>query len=580
MKHQAPRLSLRRCWIAGVGVFALYACATDTQYRPSSTRHSGDSKLEVVETHYGNYLAARQAIVDKDQGAAAAFYDRTLREDPDNQIIRERAFLLELASGHFEDALVHAEILVRSRPTNRLARMALATNDIRQKGYAQARAQMDQSAMGLYNALAVDLLRAWTYAGERDLESAERTLTGLRAFGSGDVLAAFHLALIYDYSGEAEKAEQKYLDALELNGRTGTRIVEAYGNFLERQKRPTEAIALYDEYLQLQTSNPEVSAARERALKGRAPRALIGSINSGAAEAYLSVAGFLDTDRTASLTISYLRLSLALDDDLHIANLILGELHRQRQHWESAIEFYAKIPLSDPLGPQAVIQKAAALQQLGRDEEAIQTIEKLVKRQPQNFLARVSLADSYRTIGEFVPAVENYTKALELPGADKDAANWFVYYSRGMSYYELGQIEHAEVDFLRALEITPDQPLVLNSLGYSWVVRNYRVSDALALLEKAADLSAGNGYIIDSLGWAHYQLGNYELAVEYLELAVELAPEDAELHDHLGDAYWQAGRYLEAGFEWHHALKLGPSPERVATIEEKLERRSKIIPNS
>ncbi|TNE35846.1 MAG: tetratricopeptide repeat protein [Alphaproteobacteria bacterium] len=580
MRHQAPRLSLSRWIIAGVGVFALYACATDTQYGAPTSRMNDASKLDVVETHYGNYLAARQAMIENDQSAAAAFYKRTLKEDPDNQIIRERAFLLELSSGNFERALAHAEILVASRPTNRLARMVLATNEIRQKGYVRARAQMDQSAMGLYNALAVDLLRAWTYAGEKDIEAAERALTGLRAFGSGELLAAYHLALIYDNGGDAAAAEQKYLDALEMGGRTSTRIVEAFGNYLERQKRGSEAVALYDEYLELQPNNPEIRASRERALKGRVPQAFISSIEVGAAEAYLSVAGFLDTDRTADLSIAYLHLALALEEDFPIANLILGELQKQRQNYSSAIEYYAKVPLSDPLGPQAAIQIAASLQQLDRGDEAIWTLNNLVKRRPEDFLARVSLADSYRTQGKFDLAVDSYTKALELQKAEGDEAAWFVFYSRGMSYYQIGEVTKAESDFLQALDITPEQPLVLNSLGYSWVERNYRVPDALALLEKAAELSPNNGYIIDSLGWAHYQLGNYELATKYLELAVELAPEDAELHDHLGDAYWKAGRYLEAGFEWHHALKLDPSPERVAAIEEKLERRSKVIPNS
>ena len=155
-----------------------------------------------------------------------------------------------------------------------------------------------------------------------------------------------------------------------------------------------------------------------------------------------------------------------------------------------------------------------------------------------------------------------------------DRNDWFVYYARGVSLESLDQWEAAEKDLLVALELAPEQPLVLNYIGYSWIERGYRIHDALSLVRKAADLAPDNGFIVDSLGWAYYRLGDYESAVRELERAVELEPNDPILHDHLGDALWAAERGVEAQFEWQHALDHDPDDDLKSSIETKLAEKS------
>lgn len=533
-----------------------------------------------VDSHFGTYLAARQATREQDTTAAAAFYDRTLDKDPDNQIIRERAFLLELSGGNFDGAVDHALLVVKDRQRNRLARMALATEAIRNHDYAVSREHMSESAMGLYNALAVDLLTAWTYAGEGNLEEAKKSLGDLQAFGSGDLISAYHLALIHEHAGKTVEAETYFLNALEQSGRVNLRIVEAYGRFLQRQKRYEEATTLFSEFLAVAPNQIEITSAKENASLGRSVRPFVRSIDDGAAESFLSVAGFLNTERTADLSVIYLRLSLALREDLEVSKAILGDIFQRRQQWDRAAKAYASIPMKHPLGTEAAIQIANSQQRMKKSDEAIIILERLVKKKPNEIAARVSLADLYRSLERYDIAIENYTKSLEISESQGHEPIWFVYYARGISYHQLGNWSAAEKDLLMAMEISPDQPMILNYLGYSWIEREYRVHDALALVEKAVEYAPNNGFIVDSLGWAHYQLGNYEKAIKNLERAVELEPEDPTLHDHLGDAYWKAGRYLEAGFEWQHALKLEPDAETVVLIEKKLMTRSQIVPNS
>ena len=137
-------------------------------------------------------------------------------------------------------------------------------------------------------------------------------------------------------------------------------------------------------------------------------------------------------------------------------------------------------------------------------------------------------------------------------------AIWPLYYFRGISYERQNQWPPAEADFKHALDLYPDQPLVMNYLGYSWVDQGVHLDQAFPMLRRAVELRPTDGYIVDSLGWADYKLGHYDEAVKKLERAVDLKPGDPVIQDHLGDAYWQVGRKLEAHFQWNHARDLDP----------------------
>jgi len=122
----------------------------------------------------------------------------------------------------------------------------------------------------------------------------------------------------------------------------------------------------------------------------------------------------------------------------------------------------------------------------------------------------------------------------------------------------------------QALKLYPDQPHVLNYLGYSWIDQHVNLDEGMQMIRRAVEQRPDDGYIVDSLGWAHYRLGNYDEAVKNLERAVELKPDDPTINDHLGDAYAKTGRTLEAQFQWSHARDLKPEPEDLAKIKQKL----------
>jgi len=149
-----------------------------------------------------------------------------------------------------------------------------------------------------------------------------------------------------------------------------------------------------------------------------------------------------------------------------------------------------------------------------------------------------------------VAAYDRALGAFERP----DPAQWFLYYARGISKERLDDWPAAEADFREALELNPDQPQVLNYLGYSLVEHQQNLDEALAMIERAVAAQPQAGYIVDSLGWALYRLGRYDEAVGHMERAAELMAVDPVVNDHLGDVYWAVGRHTEARFQWQRAL--------------------------
>jgi tetratricopeptide (TPR) repeat protein len=181
-----------------------------------------------------------------------------------------------------------------------------------------------------------------------------------------------------------------------------------------------------------------------------------------------------------------------------------------------------------------------------------------------------ALGNIMRAHKRYSDAIPYYDQALALV-TKPERRHWVYYYARGTSYERLKNWDAAEVDLQKALTLYPDQPLILNYLGYSWIDQGRNLKEGMAHIEKAVMLKPDDGYIVDSLGWAHYMQGNFKEAVSYLERAVELKPDDPVLNDHLGDALWRVGREREARYQWDQALSLKPEPDDEVKIKKKLE---------
>jgi Flp pilus assembly protein TadD len=250
--------------------------------------------------------------------------------------------------------------------------------------------------------------------------------------------------------------------------------------------------------------------------------------------------------------------------------MALGDLLLVSDHCDEAIRIYAEVPDDSLLRRNADIQSGLCLDLLDRTDEAATHIRRVIDENPADLEAVTALGNIYRGRDRFAEAADIYTKGIDTI-KDPVATDWRIFYFRGVSLERSKRWKEAEADLLKSLELNPDQPQVLNYLGYSWVDMGINLDKGLEMIKSAVDQRPNDGYIVDSLGWAYYRLGRYNEAVEQLERAVELKAEDPVINDHLGDAYWQVGRKLEATFQWSHARDLDPEPADLAKIVKKLE---------
>tara|TARA_B100001123_G_scaffold247864_1_gene276835 strand:- start:245 stop:931 length:687 start_codon:yes stop_codon:yes gene_type:complete len=214
---------------------------------------------------------------------------------------------------------------------------------------------------------------------------------------------------------------------------------------------------------------------------------------------------------------------------------------------------------------------ANSLEESGRTKEARSELRKLATQQLTRIEPLLALADILRIKEQYNDAIVVYDEAISRIDPI-DTRHWSIFYARGMSLERNGDWERAELDFLQALRLQPDQPLVLNYLGYSWVEQGTKLVEAKSMIQRAVEQRPNDGYIVDSLGWVLYRLQEFEAALVHLERAVELRPDDPVINDHYGDALWAIGRHSEAKFQWLRALSLDPEKKLQESVQKKLKR--------
>jgi tetratricopeptide (TPR) repeat protein len=516
----------------------------------------------------GSYLAGRSASKLRDNAQASGYFARALQSDADNPLLVERVFLLELAGGNMAAAEEYATRVLSFNSQQRMARIVLGLRDFRNRHYEKAREHFKAAAYTPVGELTAALLTAWSHTGEGELNLALKALDRLDVNESFANFKSFHAALIADYLGNAIRAEASYKKAYDEAG-SSLRVVQAYGNFLERTGRAAEAQRIYESFVAGGDDNPLVADALAKARQGVKPAPFIATPAAGASEALFSLATSMTDEQSIDVALLYTQLALSLNADRPVTLTLLADTFGDMKLYEEAIRAYGQIPETSPLRANAVMEIAVALQRLDRREEALKELNVLVNREPANYDAIVTLGNLYRNNEDYADAASTYERAIALIRAT-EPGHWRVYYYSGIAYERLKQWEKAEKQFRRAIEISPNEAMVLNYLGYSMIEKKINLAEALEMVKKAVELKPNDGYITDSLGWAYYQLGDYEQAVVHVERAVELLPADPIIAEHLGDAYWRVGRRLEAKFQWQHAKDNKPEPADLARINGKL----------
>jgi tetratricopeptide (TPR) repeat protein len=555
-------LSFGRC-TAGSAVAAFLAAAPfQIGAQPSSALQSTNTSAS------GSYLAARHAGQQRDAAAAASYYRAALKRDPNNPELLDRAFLSFLVDGDVDEAVKFAERVAQADKNDRVARLVLGVNALKRKQYASAKRDLAQSIRGPITDLTASLLSAWSTFAANDSKGAIAAIDHLAGPDWYAIFKDLHAGLIYDLAGNQKEAGKRLERAHKLDS-TALRVVQAYGSWLSRNRSPKEALAVFEAFDKALPRHPLVMESMEKLKAGEKLPALVTNAQAGAAEALYGLGASLGRRGGEDLGLVYLQLSLFLSPSHPLALLSLADLYESLKKPELAIKIYERVPPGSPLHRNAAIQMAANLDSLERADDAQKHLEALIKQNPDDLEAIMALGNVLRGHKKFAECANVYAKGIATI-SKPEKANWIVFYFRGICYERSKQWAKAETDLKKALELFPDQPHVLNYLGYSWIDQGVKLDEGMEMIKKAVQQRPDDGYIVDSLGWAYYRLGNYEEATKQLERAIELKPEDPTINDHLGDAYWRVGRVLEAKFQWAHARDLKPDAEELPNIEEKL----------
>lgn len=545
--------------------------SAQTPDHPTGTAAQFPTKSDLKSlTTSGSYLAARHASVERDASSAAAFYRSALRSDPKNNELLDRAFISSLADGDIDEAVKLADRILTIDKSNRVARLVVGVRDLKQKKYAAAQLNINQSIRGPITDLVATLLSGWASYGAGDTKSAVANIDKLSGPEWYPIFKDLHSGMILELAGKEKEAGIRLERAYKLDD-SMLRVADAYARWLSRGKDPAAATAVYAAFDKKLARHPLVQEGLRDTRAGKKLTPLVETPQSGAAEALYGIGATLTRRGGEDLALVYLQLSLYLAPNHPLALLSLADLYESVKKPPMAIKVYERMPAASPLKRNAQIQLATNLDAADRSDEAIKILKAVTAEDPKDIEAIMALGNIERGRKRFADCAQTYSNAIDVMPASAEKGAWVTYYYRGICFERSKQWSKAETDMRKALELQPEQPHVLNYLGYSWIDQGINLDEGMKMIKRAVEQRPDDGYIVDSLGWAYYRIGNYEDAVKNLERAIDLKPEDPTINDHLGDAYWRVGRTLEAKFQWAHARDLKPEPDELPKIEAKIE---------
>lgn len=499
----------------------------------------------------GSYLAGRQAIYQSDYISAEKYYAQALRADPENGKLLENVVVARLALGEIERALPVAQSIEALELPSQAAKMVIMANLI-DDGKLDELLARDPETQGV-GPLVDGLVLGWVYVAQGAMTKAMEkfdevgTQEGLLEF------ALYHKALALASIGDFEGAEEIFAANNGAVSRFSRRAALARTEVLSQLDRNEDALQYLKDVFAA-GSDPSIEGYVARLKAGETlPFTHIQSAQDGMAEVFFSVGAALSSEASQDYVLLYARIAAFLRPDHVDAILLSAELLDALEQYDLAVEAYRMVPSTSSDYHAAELGRAEVLSRSGKTDAAAEVLQNLAAQSPSLPSVHVALADLQRRQENYVDAVGTYDTAIELTEQGV-SGNWFLYYARGISHERLKHWEAAEADFRRALELNPDQPQVLNYLGYSLVERQEKLDEALNMIERAVAARPDSGYIVDSLGWVLFRLGRYDEAVAHMERAVELMPVDPVVNDHLGDVYWAVGRAREAEFQWKRAL--------------------------
>ena len=516
----------------------------------------------------GAYLAARHASYFNDYKAGAEYYTKALMRDPSSAALLENALVSFVGLGEIKRAVPVARKMAADGIVSQISRIVLLIDLAQKQDYDGLIAMLEGGAT--IGPLVDGLAMAWAEIGRGKMSAALEHFDKIAAGKGTRGFGLYHKALALASVGDFEGAQKIFSGDDKGPLPVTVAGVLAHVQVLSQLERNEDALDLMKQVFG-DEADPRIAKLRADLEAGKQlVFSTITSPSEGLAEVFYSVANALKGETDDGYTLVYTRMAEHLNPGHIDALLMSAGLLEQLEQYDLATQAYNRVPRDDPSFHAAELGRAEALRDAGKDEAAIEVLEQLAKSHAGLASVHSALGNALRRLERYGEAAEAYSHALDLLGTSV-GDDWFLYYARGISYERTDEWDKANADFRMALKLNPNQPQVLNYLGYSLLEKNIKLDEALGMIERAVAVMPNDGYITDSLGWALYRLRRFEEAVGYMERAAELTPVDPIVSDHLGDALWAVGRKLEAEFQWHRAMSFEPEDADGVRIRRKLE---------
>ena len=417
------------------------------------------------------------------------------------------------------------------------------------------------------------ILQTWAAAGSNQQIGGLKIIKDQAERGVLEPIYDYHSALINEFIGNSEAAKINYSNIIKKSNNANAQVYLSAAEFFKRNNNK----GLLDKTIaKLERLKPYSNELFLLKNSNVSPSKKINNVKDGIAEIFLNSAEILFNEGLDRQALIYGQIALYLSPNLDSASYLLGKIFRSINNNERAVKYLKNVKDNSSIFYDAKITYAEIIYDIEGTEKSFAILNKLHKLHPENINLSRSIAELFYKSENFDKSIQYYD--LIFSKIEKiEFKHWPLFYSSGIALERGKKWERAEKQFLMALKFVPDNPQVLNYLGYSWIDQGININAAMEMIVKAAEQRPSDGYIIDSLGWAFYQIGQYEEAVIKLEKAVELTS-DSIIIDHLGDALFYSGRKIEAVFQWKRALEFEPSEEMTNKIKEKIE--GTIIPKA
>ena len=515
------------------------------------------------------FLSARHADATTDTQRAVSYLDAALAIDPNNTSLLQENYFLAVQMGDFDAAEPTAKKAYELLPRRGLAPVILAVLHYKRKEYDQAWNYIDRISSQNVNTFALPMLRAWGAAPSHTAEETLGELAPMESYSNMEDLMHAMSGLLNEFYGQNQAALEHYDVLAQDSESRRISMVRLVAGGYHRLGYSDKAVEIIARYQKANGPSPTVESFADRR-----PFSKKITLNEGMSEALFAGAEMLlrarPNDYRAQLAIAYAQSALYVDPGMIIARRFVGTTLSARGYYAESNNVLNAVKKSASGYLESQMQIAENFTRMEQNEDALATLKSASSSHANWPEVHVAMGDLLRQLKRYEDAIEAYDAALELYPEDR-SANWAAYYMRGIALERAKRWDRAEQDFRKALELNPDNPGVLNYLGYSYLDRGENLHEARRLIEMAFEKKPTDGYIIDSLGWAMYVMGEFEDAVLQLEKAVESAPADATINEHLGDVYWKVGRINEAHFQWERALTLDPEDAQRKAILAKLE---------